>query len=642
MKKKNVIRLLSLSLCGVLAATSITLFAKASTEETGAGEETSPVITTEQSVSLSEEQAGDALCKDEAVYVLANADGSVQKVIVNDWLADSLGEDSYRQKASEGELPVTVTISYFLDGRSVTAEELKGKSGHVVIRYSYQNNRGETAMIAGKEEKIYVPFAVLTGTLLDNNVFHNVTVNCGRLVNDGDRTIAAGIAFPGLQEDLGLSKDQLAIPDSFELEADVTNFEMESTFLLATNEIFNQIDLSGIDSMEELEAAADQLTSAMELLLDGSGSLTDGLNLLLEKSKDLSNGVDQLSSGSEALAAGAESLSGGASQLQGGTAQLSAGLNTLASNNASLNGGAKQVFDTLLATTRTQLVSAGISVPELTVENYGTVLNGVIASLDENAVYAQALQAVTDAVNAQADVIRQQVTAAVRTQIEQGVTEAITAQYGDALDPETLAGLIATTVDAKMSEETTLTMIESTTQAKIQELISANMASPEVQAKLTAASEGAKQIASLKASLDSYNSFYCGLQSYTAGVSQAASGASNLNSGAVTLKAGAEQLSSGAKEFDKGMKELKNSLPALLDGITKLRDGSEELKNGLARFDEEGIQKLSDAIDGDLEGFVERLQAILDASKGYRSYSDASDEAEGQVRFIYRIAEITK
>ena len=162
------------------------------------------------------------------------------------------------------------------------------------------------------------------------------------------------------------------------------------------------------------------------------------------------------------------------------------------------------------------------------------------------------------------------------------------------------------------------------------------MASDEVQAQFAAASEGAKSVISLKTSLDSYNTFYLGLQSYTAGVSQAAAGAGELKAGTDDLKSGTSKLYAGATELYDGILTLKNGTPALVDGITQLRDGAMQLSDGLKEFNEQGVQKLVDAVDGDLTGLTTRLRATIDVSKNYRSFSGIDDNMDGQVKFIYR------
>ena len=680
--------------------------------------------------------------KDETVYVLAGADGSVQKVIVSDWIKNALKEDSiadksalsdienvkgnetytldgsnmtvwdaegndiYYQGSIEKELPVAMTVSYKLDGKSISADELAGKSGKVTIRFDYENRQYETVNIDGKNEKIYVPFGMLTGMLLDSDTFRNVEVSNGKLLNDGDRTAVIGIAFPGLQENLGIDKDKVEIPDYVEITADVTDFELGMTVTIATNEIFNELDAAKIDSADGLTSSLNELTDGMQQLMDGSSALYDGLCTLLDKSGELVDGIEKLANGAKTLKDGADSLDEGAAQLQKGAADLSSGLNTLASNNASLNGGAKQVFDTLLSTATAQINAAGISVPTLTIENYADTLNSVIASLDETAVYNQALAQVTAAVEENRPLIEQKVTAAVREQVEAQVTAAVHEQVSTGVTAavreqvseqviQTAAGMsksdyeaavsagmvsqetqndVSSAIEAQMQTDDVKALIETNTTAKmesdeikaavkantdaqmqteavqktisdnvelqVKQAISENMASDEVQAKLTAASEGAKSIIALKTSLDSYNAFYLGLLTYTGGVASAADGAATLASGAADLKNGTAQLKDGAAALYDGILQLKNGTPALVDGVSQLKDGAMQLSDGLKKFNEEGIQKIVDLIDGDLDNVVARLRATVDVSKNYRNFSSISDGMDGQVQFIYRTDEI--
>ena len=680
--------------------------------------------------------------KDETVYVLAGADGSVQKVIVSDWIKNALKEDSiadksalsdienvkgnetytldgsnmtvwdaegndiYYQGSIEKELPVAMTVSYKFDGKSISADELAGKSGKVTIRFDYENRQYETVNIDGKNEKIYVPFGMLTGMLLDSDTFRNVEVSNGKLLNDGDRTAVIGIAFPGLQENLGIDKDKVEIPDYVEITADVTDFELGMTVTIATNEIFNELDAAKIDSADGLTSSLNELTDGMQQLMDGSSALYDGLCTLLDKSGELVTGIETLANGAKSLKDGAASLDEGAAQLQKGAADLSSGLNTLASNNASLNGGAKQVFDTLLSTATAQINAAGISVPTLTIENYADTLNSVIASLDETAVYNQALAQVTAAVEENRPLIEQKVTAAVREQVEAQVTAAVHEQVSTGVTAavreqvseqviQTAAGMsksdyeaavsagmvsqetqndVSSAIEAQMQTDDVKALIETNTMAKmesdeikaavkantdaqmqteavqktisdnvelqVKQAISENMASDEVQAKLTAASEGAKSIIALKTSLDSYNAFYLGLLTYTGGVASAADGAATLASGAADLKNGTAQLKDGAAALYDGILQLKNGTPALVDGVSQLKDGAMQLSDGLKKFNEEGIQKIVDLIDGDLDNVVARLRATVDVSKNYRNFSSISDGMDGQVQFIYRTDEI--
>lgn len=564
--KKPAVKVMSLILCVILALGGLggTVYAMNASEAPAP----SPVLPATGVKTAP--SAGEKNVKDETVYVLAHADGSVEKVIVSDWVKntqggntindvtqltnienikgnetytlrgdgscvwDARGNDIYYQGEIDQELPVSVAVSYALDGQPISPKELAGKSGRVTIRFDYTNNQYEMADINGVQEKIYVPFAILTGVMLDNDVFTNISVSNGKIINDGDRTIVAGLALPGLQDSLGLDRDHLDLPEYVELTADADGFELETTVTLAANGLFNDAAAQAGEhnGLGDWDGKLDELTDAMDQLMDGSSRLYDGLCALLDSSEKLVNGIDQLAAGAAQLKQGADGLSAGAAQLQSGAAALNQGLAALAEKNDTLNSGAAQVFQTLLSTANAQLAAAGVQAPELTVENYAQVLNGVIAAAGE--------------------------------------------------------------------------------------------------------SPAAQQAAALKASLDSYNGFYQGIQSYTAGVAQSSAGAGALNTGISSVKDGADSLSAGASQLYDGILTMQNNAPALVDGVTQLRDGAMELSDGLKRFNEEGVQKLADAVGGDLSGLMDRVDAVKAVSERYTSYSGISPDMDGQVKFVWR------
>lgn len=759
---KTTKKILAICLCAALCLGGAGMaFAQASSKKA----DDQPVSAAQQAAELQQK-----ISKDETVYVLTGADGSVKKIIVSDWLKNELGSasvadksdlsdienvkgdesytingdnmtvwdaqgnDIYYQGNIQKELPVGLSVRYYLDGKSVSPEELKGKSGKVTIRFDYENRQYKTVQINGVNQRIYVPFAMLTGMILDNDTFQNVQITNGKLVNDGDRTVVVGLAFPGLQENLNLSRDDLSIPDSVEITADVTNFSLGMTVTLACNDLFSQlgdVDLTSLDST----SALDQLTGAMDQLLSGSSALYEGLSTLLDKSGELVSGVEELAQGAAAIKSGADSVDDGAAQLKAGLADLSSGLNTLSANSEALNSGAKQVFNSLLETAATQIRAKGLNVPELTIENYAEELNTLIKSLDETTVYETALKQVTDAMEAQRPVITQKVTEAVRQQVEakvaaavrQQVTEEVTAavqqqvtatvtdtvqqqvaeqviqaaanmskadydaavaagiipqQTQDAVNAaiqaqmgseavqskiaenvsaqmaseavqskitenidtqissEAVQATITENTDAQLQTEAIQATIQQQTELQVQKAISENMASDAVQSQLKKASEGAQTLIALKASLDDYNTFYLGLLTYTGGVDDAAAGANALYAGADQLKDGTAQLRAGAAQLYNGVLQLQDGTPALVSGVTQLKDGAMQLSEGLQQFNRDGIQKLVNLLQNDVGDLSARVQATIDVSKDYRSFAGISDDAEGQVKFIYRTDEI--
>lgn len=725
---KKVTKIIAICLCAALCLGG----AGVAFAQTGSKQESAQPTAAQKAADLQQK-----ISKDETVYVLAGADGSVQKIIVSDWLKNELGSasltdksglsnienvkgdesysingdnmtvwdaqgnDIYYQGDIQKELPVGLTVRYTLNGKAVSPEQLKGQSGKVTIRFDYENRQYETVQINGQNQRIYVPFAMLTGMILDNDTFRNVTVTNGKLVNDGDRTVVVGLAFPGLQENLNLSRDQLSIPSSVEITADVTDFSLGMTVTLACNDLFSQlgdVDLGSLDAAGSLN----KLTNAMDQLLNGSSALYDGLTTLLDKSGELAAGVEELAQGAAAIKAGADSLDEGAAELKAGLADLSEGLNKLSANSAALNGGAEQVFDSLLETATAQIRAKGLTAPDLTIENYAEELNKLIKSLDETTVYENALTQVTAAVEKQRPLITQKVTAAVRQEVETKVTAAVKTEAATAAQAQVAENVIQTatrmtkkdydaavaagqipqatqdavnaaiqaqlsdpdvqkqinaTVEAQMASETVKNTIKAQTDAQmktekvqatisqnvelqVKKAIAENMASDEVQKQLQAASEGSKTLIALKASLDDYNAFYLGLLDYTAGVDEAAEGSNELYAGAGDLKDGTAELRAGAAKLYAGVLQLKDGTPALVSGVTQLKDGAMQLSEGLQQLNKEGIQKLTKLLQDDLGDLTARVQATIDVSRDYRSFSGISDDASGQVKFIYRTDEI--
>lgn len=433
-----------LSITSVIIAASLLTGCSSAAHESDSNNADAPQTTANSDLAI--ESAVPAAEKDETVYVIAGADGSANKIIVSAhlknvggdaaltdystledienvkgyeellqngdeivWAAN--GNDIYYQGTGTAEAPIEMKITYTLDGKEISASELSGKSGRVKIRVDYKNNLAVTAEINGVEENICVPFAVVTGTVLDNKKFQNVEISNGKIIDDGDRTFIAALTFPALQESLGIEKEQLEIPDFIELTADVTDFEFNGFYAVAENSIFNDISLDGESTVEDLKKAAEEMNSAMAQLIDGSSQLYDGLSELNNKTTELTEGIAALSEGAAQLTAGAEVLDEGAAalnsgivQINAGSKELSDGLSELDKNSTALNNGAKQIFASLLSQTHSQLANKGIELPELTAENYADMLDGAAAQA-EMAMGKEAAAEIT-AVKAQLDEVK--------------------------------------------------------------------------------------------------------------------------------------------------------------------------------------------------------------------------------------------
>lgn len=644
--KKQIWKTGALCLAGVVAlsVTGVSVYAKTSEKkETEIKEQIQDAV---DDIWKSEDTSAASI--DETVYVILNADGTQQKIYVSDWLKNQGEKDSYTQSTPDKEAPVSLKVTYSLDGNEISAADLNGKNGHVVIRYDYTNELYETREIAGKEEKIYVPFAVMTGMILDNDNFSNIRVSSGKVINDGSHSVVTGIVFPGLGINLDMEED---LDDYLEIEADVTDFTMNESYCIATNSVFSRLDLSNVDDLDDLTEAMDDLEDATHQLMDGTSDLYDGVTELYDKSGDLKDGVKELYDGSKDLRDGAykvadgtvtlrggigslqsgvgtlqegtKTLLAGTQSLQSGANDLKTGLGQLTAQNDTLNGAATQVFDTLLSTATSQLTAAGLTVPNLTKENYSQVLDSATSNLTQLQSYDGALAVVLPQMNAK---MGTSLTADQYKVIKSSVTD------GNATNP--YAALV-TAVESNVSQ------VMQTAQSSISSL------------------------QTLKASLDGYNQFYTGLQTYTAGVASASAGAAKLATGSAQVVAGASQLKDGADKLVSGSKELYDGADTLvngasdlasgsgtladgvntlsdgsdklIDGVSQLKDGAKELKDGMVEYNDEAISKLTDMDTDELQEVIDRLKATASVSESYDSFTGDNNGMDSSVKFIYKI-----
>ena len=355
------------------------------------------------SVSLKDNDAD----KDESVYLISDANGNVNKTIVVDHLknkdkkdtledasnlsdienvkgkekftqsGDKLtwqagGKDIYYQGTATAEPPVTQKVTYYLDGKEISPEDIAGKSGKVKIRFDYTNTTSYTETVNGEKQTVSVPFAAITGLVLGDG-FENIEVTNGKAEVSDSSSVVLGYALPGLKDSLGIKDKDLDgdvnIPEYMEMTADVENFSMPAamTFVVNASDYVSTdgIDTSDLDDMiNDLKDASTQLQDGSKTLAEGTDTLSDGLSTLQSKLGTFASGVGTLQSGLKtytdgvstlsgglntlgnstgALVSGADKLNSGAGQLASGSATLKAGLKTYTDGASQLNAGINEL-----------------------------------------------------------------------------------------------------------------------------------------------------------------------------------------------------------------------------------------------------------------------------------------------------------
>ncbi len=759
--------------------------------------------TLEKALSVGEEneEAG----KEETVYVVANPDGSTKNVIVSEWLknrdgaatledtsdlkdienvkgdetfeqnGDKItwqadGKDIYYQGTTDKDLPVTEKVTYFMDGKEMSPEEMAGKSGKATIRFDYTNNEKTTQVIDGEEHEVYVPFTVMTGMILPED-YANVEVTNGKVISDGDKKVVVGMAMPGLKESLGIEEGDLdgdlEIPEYVEVTADVENFSLEMTMSIIMNDLVGQANLGEGFDLSSLDEELDTLTDASGKLIDGSKELSKGLGTLKDSMKEFASGVGTLKDGITNYTNGASQLNDGINTLANSSGTLTEGVGTLNSSAATLNQGVaeldktlkakmtkeeknsliKQADDAIEATfksgeTGTEAirnqassvfydslannegakaqVAAGLNTYTETVLN--TVLSQAFSQVAAQGAKNQAMvqyvpAAIQQAVVNVADTVEsgtQQTTAKAfydtvagkideysaagkpsfsadevkdlcaavaegvgsNSQIHDGVMANVDGQK-EAIASHTMAGLEAQ-VDAGLQSAESQAQIQATASqltsstvatAMGNETLKAGMASTASQI-VTGIAAGAKDtvgsavadtaktaaktaaeaatltaVAGTKAQISeainakdksSGYSLVSGMQALSNGTQTMSDNIPALTAGISQLTSGAATLVSNNGALVEGAGKLSTATGQIEDGVDKLAEGSDKLMDGMIQFDEEGIQKLLDAYNGDVKELLSRLEAVVEAGKEYQTFTKVADGTKGSVKFVLR------
>lgn len=575
--------------------------------------------------------AGSSFTKSETVYAVMNDDGSISSTTVSEHVYSASGLSNVTDKSSltniqntesdaaftqNGEditwntddtdvyykgdtdrsLPISAKITYAMDGQEAALEDLIGKSGHLTVTIALTNSETDTITVNGAERTIVTPLITAVGVIFGEDA-SNVTAEHGIIESAAKSSVAAFVTLPGVKDSLsGLLPDEVDsiedyLQDTITVEADVTELTCPqvmmacatSTAALGTDNVF---DLSSINDLTD---GINQLNDAMSQLLDGASQLEDG--------------TTQLASGVLALLDGANTLNNGAAALDEGLGQLTNGLDTLSANNSALNSGAQQVADGVLASANKTLKEGGLIDTDMTWDNYASVIDNILTMNDKTLAAGRRKMVRT---------IWEQAPSFKDSQLDLALYLSATKTNHDLeaalhlmqnYDPSMLSGLV--------------------------QLLTSQEAKDTAKAELKYQVENSQDIADVRALKDSLSKiqyFVSSVGQYTAGVQTAADGAHSAKDGSAQLAAGTQTLYDGVNTLN--------------TGASQLNDGAGQLNDGLNQFNEEGISKLTGALDEDqLHGLKTVLDEMTDRLENYTSFAGAPDDAENSVKFIYKTAE---
>ena len=589
----------------------------------------------------------------------------------------SEGNDIYYQGTIDKELPVDVKVSYKLDGKSISPKDLKGKIGKVEIQFSYDNKSKQTVNVNGEDVEMYTPFTMVSAMMLSSDEYSNVSVENGKLISDGDKNIVVGVAFPGLANDLNL-KDldmDIDIPETVTITADVKDATVGTSITMASAELMNEFGLDDIDSFDDLQDSIDDLEDATNQLVDGSkeaadgskeladgagtlndgagtlasgaGTLADGVNTLNEKSGTLVSGVNTLASGVQAYTGGVEEIYAGSNDLVSGAQELASGAtalnegiktaktsaDTLASTAAQVQGGIGTVASSLGTAASTLTSILGENGANLTAGVDVTVTGGQATLSDEK------IAEIIEEKMADADsTTKEAVKAVVKEALEDSEVSGYTSQKSLNRTGKTIVETINTVSGGLNNAQAKLTDKEHSVLAQGISGVTdgtgalATMLGTEGEKTI---GRGAAGVAAGSASLQK------GTETLQAGAKKLHDNSSTLNAGLTTLKDGGSQLASGVSQLASGANQvadgagtLAGGTQTLLDGANTLADGNQTLADGMQEYKEEAIDKLTDLFNGDISAVTDRIDAMTNLAKEYKSFAGISDGVSGTTKFI--------
>ncbi len=547
---------------------------------------------------------------------------------------DANKNDIYYKGETEKELPIGINVKYELDGKEILPSEIAGKSGKVKITIEVINKEKQNVTINGKEEQMYTPFIVATGTYIDNENNKNIEVKNGKIIDDGSKTMIIGITLPGMQESLKIEKETIEIPTTIEITMDSTNFEMKNIINYATPKIIEETEIDIFGKLDEIYNKVATLQTASKKIEQGATELAEGTKTYEEKSQEFNNAISEFSKGVNTANNSYRALDKGINTLNNSIPTLTSGSKQISDGLSQVNSGVKIIAESLSA--------SGEKITQLQVgaEN---IANG-LSTLNSNLV----VEDNTDKVNQ----ITSQITAN-NNKINEliGSTSKLSEVINDETIPEEIKEAIYNQIKINNETISRLKYNNSYLQETIESLKTSEVTIQTIKSNLTNLENGSKQVSQginiLTENVSQLNSGLTNLYTSTGKLSE---GANNLYNGTMVLRSGSIELSVGSKQMKTGLntianstKEIYNADNQLVEGAKTISQGATELAEGTKEFNETGINVICNYINKDIKNISIRAEKLKELSDKYNTFTKINDkENKGKVKFITIIDSIKK
>ena len=519
-----------------------------------------------------------ALTKNETVYTILNADGSIKKTTINEHLINdekldtiydytdlnnivningnetykledkkltwqAYGNDIFYKGTYEDELPVDIKITYYKDDREVSYKDILGDSGNIKIVIKYENKDSHNVYVNGKNETLYTPFVVTSSMTLSSDKDKNVSVTNGKVISLGTKEEVVAVMAPGLYESLDI--DSLKALDETVIEYETTNFSLPTMYFFVTPKLISSSDINALDNIDDLYDKANLLQSNMDKINAGANSLKEGSNKLKDALKEKVTTINNTE-------------------------------NTLSSEDID-------------------------KIKEAVLEG----VNNKYTDEYKKAIGNMAYQEVLDSISSDDTISK-----ALQDSIEEYIQNTLKEYFYEQAKICQMAKL----KEEEMTEDETLSCMMYQSDKVKQDM--GNML-------------GEVSLKTLNTSNDLV------LPNI---VKKVAIEASSKTAKETALNVAEDVSQTVSKNIFQGTKkELTKSLNELLSGVTSIDDGVNNLQSGITKFNEEGIRNLTNIVNNDLKQNTSKLEKLVSLGEEYKTVNNESIESEDEVKFIYVI-----
>lgn len=508
------------------------------------------------------------------------------------------GSDIYYQGESKKELPIKCKITYTLDGKEISAEDLAGKSGKVKITIEYENEDAHEIYINGRKQTLYTPFTVVCGTIFQNTENKNIEITNGKIVNDGTKTMVLGIALPGMQESLNISNKTVNLPNKVEISMETSKFEQNNIITFVTPKIFDES--ISFDKLNELYSKVNEIQNASKQLEEGANALKEGTAEFADKSQEFNNAMKQLETGTTKLNSGVDAVSAGLDELGTGVSQGKTKATTaLAASAKTLSEGIDKIIegkDTEVKTIKAQVIEGANAELKKGLTTTTTDANGKVSlSVGDGAkqIAAGTLQGVLQ---------NEQFLESAGIELTDAQKIALVSALKSSMNTTTLETEIKNAVDTVTAKQ----------EAGL-DLINNNEAGVKAGLTTLKTQAGANINAGIKQITD-------GFDEISTGVSKISKGTDNLKSGTATLAS--------------STKMLVNANDSLTAASVDIKDGAYELATGVEKFNTEAINKICSYINSDVKDIATRAEKLQELAEEYEGFSKSSEDTNKETKFI--------